>query len=421
MRIGLVSYEYPPQSGFGGVGTYVYRLAGALGKAGHQVIVIAGPTDVPEEWPQPNVTLHRIEAYYDPPRIPGMRFLWWNVIAKYLERYHRIVWHWLKWDLASGAAVQRIHNQSPLDVIEAPEHAANGLAAGRLRRWPTVIRLHGPWDLFFGINRTHGSALNRLLTFLERQSCRYADVITAPSRTMAAFIHERWHLAVLPTAVPNFMDVPEHAAPLPPENGRQIIVCAGRLERFKGQDTLVNAFARIAAAHPRAELMLIGPDQWSTRYTFAQLVDRAVPDPAIRARIHLPGPQPLATVQEALRGATIAVICSSGFESFSFSTLEAMAWARPIVGSRVGAIPELLDHGRCGLTVAPGNVAHFAEALESLLTDRHLCEALGTAAHEKAYRCYDTAAALPQFIEVFTKARAAFATKTGRPQPTQSF
>jgi glycosyltransferase involved in cell wall biosynthesis len=146
-----------------------------------------------------------------------------------------------------------------------------------------------------------------------------------------------------------------------------------------------------------------------------------VPDPAIRARIHLPGPQPLATVQEALRGATIAVICSSGFESFSFSTLEAMAWARPIVGSRVGAIPELLDHGRCGLTVAPGNVAHFAEALDRLLTDRQLCEALGTAAHEKAYRCYDTAAALPQFIEVFTKARAAFATKTGRPQPTQSF
>ena len=56
MRLGLVSYEYPPQSGFGGVGTYVYRLAGALAKAGHEVVVLAGPTDVPEEWPQENVT-----------------------------------------------------------------------------------------------------------------------------------------------------------------------------------------------------------------------------------------------------------------------------------------------------------------------------------------------------------------------------
>ena len=169
MRIGLVSYEYPPQSGFGGVGTYVYRLAGALGRAGHEVVVLAGPTDVPQEWPQPNVTLHRIEAYYNPPRIPGLRFLWWNVIAKYLEKFHRIVWHWLKWNLASGKAIARIHAHTPLDVIEAPEHAANGLYTGWLRRWPLVIRLHGPWDLFFGINRTQGAALNRLLAFLERE------------------------------------------------------------------------------------------------------------------------------------------------------------------------------------------------------------------------------------------------------------
>ena len=413
MRIGLVSYEYPPQSGFGGVGTYVYRLAGALGKAGHEVVVLAGPTDVPEEWPQANVTLHRVEAYYDPPHFPGMRFLWWQVIARYLEQFHRIVWHWLKWDLASGRALVKIDAETPLDVIEAPEHAANGLFAGRMRRWPMVIRLHGPWDLFFGINRTRGAALNRVLTWLERQSCAYADIITAPSRTMAAFIHERWKLPELPTAVPNFMDVPEHPAPLPPIDGPRRIVCAGRLERFKGQDTLVKAFARIAAKHPAAELVLIGPDQWSTKFTFAQLVDRLVPDAGIRRRIHLSGPQPLAQVQDALRGAAIAVVCSAGFESFSFSTLEAMAWARPIVGSRVGAVPELLDDGRCGLTAAPGNVAQFAESLDRLLSDRGLCAKLSAAAHEKARRCYDTSAALPQFVKVFEESRRRYARKKG--------
>lgn len=413
MRIGLVSYEYPPQSGFGGVGTYVYRLAGALGRAGHEVVVLAGPTDVPEEWPQPNVTLHRVEAYYDPPPIPGMRFLWWKGIAAYLERFHRVVWHWMKWDMASGPALAKIHEQTPLDVIEAPEHAANGLYVGSMRRWPMVIRLHGPWDLFFGINRTHGTALNRMLTWLERKSCAYADVLTAPSRTMAAFMHERWRLSTMPTPVPNFMDIPESPAPLPPADDAQRIVCAGRLERFKGQDTLVKAFAGIATKHPKAELVLIGPDQWSTKFTFAQLVDRLVPDAAIRRRIHLPGPQSLAQVQQALRGATVAVVCSSGFESFSFSTLEAMACARPIIGSRVGAIPELLDHGRCGLTAAPGNAPQFAEALDQLLSDRALCERLSSAAHEKARRCYDTAAVLPAFIEAFQRARHIFATKTG--------
>jgi glycogen synthase len=414
MRIGLVSYEYPPQSGFGGVGTYVYRLAGALGKAGHEVVVLAGPTDVGEESPQANVTLHRIDAYYNPPRIPGLRALWWRVIARYLERHHRIVWHWLKWDLATRAALERIHRRTPLDVLEAPEHAANGLVVGRRRRWPLVVRLHGAWDLFFGINRTSGMGMNRLLTYLERWSCDYADVLTAPSRTMAAFMHERWRLPRAPMAIPNFMDVPEDPAPLPPVDGALQIVCAGRLERFKGQDTLVKAFARIATEHPRAQLHLIGPDHWSPRFAFAQLVDRLAPDAEVRRRIILTGPRPLAGVQEALRGAAIAVVCSSGFESFSFSTLEAMAYARPVIGSRVGAVPELLDYGRCGVTAAPGNVAQFAEALDKLLGDAGLRERLGLAAHERAKRCYDTAAVLPAFVEAFERARERFDRRKGR-------
>jgi glycosyltransferase involved in cell wall biosynthesis len=409
MRIGLVSYEYPPQSGFGGVGTYVYRLAGALAKAGHEVVVLSGPTDAAAEWPQPNVTLHRIEAWWDPPPIPGLRWLWWRGVAQYMERHHKTVWHWIKWNLASPAALRRIHQSTPLDVLEAPEHAANGLMVGRLRRWPLVIRMHGPWDLFFGINRTSGAGMNRVLTYLERRSCDFADVLTAPSRTMAAFMADRWRLGRMPLAIPNFMDVPAEAAPLPPADGPQRIVCAGRLERFKGQDTLVRAFARIAGKHPAAELLLIGPDQWSIGTSFGEWVNRWVPQDDVRRRITLTGAWPLPRVQEALRGAAVAVVCSSGFESFSFSTLEAMAHARPVVGSRVGAVPELLDNGRCGLTAAPGNVPQFADALDALLTDRSLCERLGRAAHERAKRFYDTAAVIPAFVQAFKAARDAFA------------
>jgi glycosyltransferase involved in cell wall biosynthesis len=413
MRIGLVSYEYPPQSGFGGVGTYVYRLAGALGKAGHDVVVLAGPTDVGVEWPQSNVTLHRLGAYYDPPRVPGLRAFWWRVLAPFLERHHRIVWHWLKWDLATGAALRRIDAQTPLDVLEAPEHAANGLVVGRQRRWPMIVRLHGAWDLFFGINRTRGAGMNRLLAYLERRSCDHAQVLTAPSRTMAAFMHDRWRLPHVPLAIPNFMDVPDAPSP-PPAPGEPLrIVCAGRLERFKGQDTLVKAFARIAPRYPTARLHLIGPDHWSPGYSFAQLVDRLVPDAGVRGRIILTGPQPLGAVQQSLREAAIAVVCSSGFESFSFSTLEAMAHGRPVIGSRVGAVPELLDNGRCGLTAAPGNVAQFAAALDSLLGDPDLRARLGLAAHARARRCYDTAAVLPVFVEAFERARKRFARRGG--------
>ena len=408
MRIGLVSYEYPPQRGLGGVGTYTFRLAGALGRAGHQVVVLAGPTEEPD-LDQPNVTIHRIAARYEPPLgFSAFRWLYWRVFATMMDKAHPLVWHWMRWNMASGDALLNIHRQTPLDVIEAPEHAANGLFVGRLRRWPMVVRVHGPWDLFFGINRTDGTAMNRMLAFLERRSADHAQIITTPSHTMSAFIRSKWKLTDAPKVVPNFMDVPSEPAALPHPNQPQRIVCAGRLERFKGQDTLVKAFARIAARHPAAELHIIGPDQWSATQSFAAVVDQLVPDQDIRRRIILTGPQPLAQVQEQLRQAAVAVICSSGFESFSFSTLEAMAAARPIVGSRVGAIPELLDNGRCGLIAAPGNVSQFADALDRLLTNRTEAQHLAQAAHTRARQRYDTQVAIPAMIRQFHRAREIF-------------
>lgn len=408
MRIGLVSYEYPPQRGLGGVGTYTFRLAGALGRAGHEVVVLAGPSEEPD-LVQPNVTIHRIAARYDPPLgFSAFRWLYWRVFANLMDKAHPTVWHWMRWNMASGDALADIHRKTPLDVIEAPEHAANGLFVGRMRRWPMVVRIHGPWDLFFGINRTEGTAMNRLLAYLERRSTDHAQVLTTPSRTMAAFIGAKWKLAHRPTVIPNFIDVPEQAPPLPDENQPQRIVCAGRLERFKGQDVLVKAFARIARAHPTAELHIIGPDQWSTHQPFSAVVDELVPEGDIRRRIILTGPLPLAVVQEELRNAAAAVICSSGFESFSFSTLEAMAAARPIVGSRVGAIPELLDDGRCGLIAAPANVHQFADALDKLLGDREFARGLALAAHARARMRYDTHVAIPQMVEAFKRARQIF-------------
>ncbi len=405
MRIGLVSYEYPPQRGLGGVGTYTFRLAGALGKAGHEVVVLAGPSEG-AEFDQPNVTVHRLPARYDPPvTLRGVKFLYWRVFARLMDSANPLVWHWLRWDLASLPALAEIHRATPLDVIEAPEHAANGLLTGLSRNWPMVLRVHGPWDLFFAINRNDGAALNNLLAGLEKQSLQYAQVTTVPSRSMGNFITRRWHLEHRPVVVPNFMDVPASRPPLPDEAEPQRIVCAGRLERFKGQDVLVSAFAMIAAKHPRAQLLLIGPDQWSRKHRFGDLIQQLVPNEAIRSRIELRGPQPLVSTQEELRRAAMAVVPSTGFESFSFSTLEAMAAGRPTIVSRIGAMPELLDYGRCGIIVSPGDTRDLALALDRLLSDRELRENFAACAHERARDVYDTQAVLPEFVSTYELAR----------------
>ncbi len=416
MRIALVSYEYPPQKGFGGVGTYTFRLAGALGRFGHQVVVLAGPSEE-HDILQPNVTVHRIPAHYGPRlRGRGMRWAYWRIIAPLMNRINPGVWHWLRWDLATFDALQDIDRQTPFDIVEAPEHAANGLAAGRLNKWPLVIRTHGPWDLFFRLNRTSGVPVNRLLAHLEYKSARYAQTLTAPSHSMAAFIRRHWNLPRAPRVLANFMDVPRQRHPLPPADGPQRIVCAGRIERFKGQDVLVRAFAKIAPQHPQAQLILIGPDQWSPDESFASLIEKICPDPQTRGRIHLPGPMPLRAVQDELVDSSIVAVCSSGFESFSFSTLEGMAAGRPIVACRSGAIPELLDNGRCGLLSAPNDVNDLAQNLDRLLSDRVLADSLAAAAHARAREHYDTLAVVPSIIEMYARTREAFSGWTEFPE-----
>jgi glycosyltransferase involved in cell wall biosynthesis len=225
---------------------------------------------------------------------------------------------------------------------------------------------------------------------------------------MGTFITRRWHLSHPPVVVPNFMDVPRFRPPLPDESGPQRIVCAGRLERFKGQDVLVQAFAMIAAKHPSAQLLLIGPDQWSRKHRFDEVIEMLVPDEAIRSRIQLRGPQPLVSTQDELRRAAIAVVPSTGFESFSFSTLEAMAAGRPTVVSRIGAMPELLDYGRCGMIFSPGDPGGLAMSLDRLLADRELRENFAACAHERVRDVYDTEAVLPEFLSTYELARERF-------------
>jgi glycogen synthase len=424
MRIGLVSYEYPPQAGLGGVGTYMFRLASALGRAGHEVHVICGPA-TGETAALPNVIVHRVEATYDlrhPSRL--VRFAFWKLLAGPLARANPTVWHWLRWVLASHEAIDRISRQFPFDVVEAPEHAAAGWMAGEIHRWPILLRLHCPWELFVRINRIPFDLTHRLLAHLERRTvARYADAITAPSHAMRKEVERSWTLRRPVRVIPNFMDVPADAAPLPPDEGPQRIVCTGRMEPLKGQDTLARAFAIVAHKHPRAELHLVGPDQWPEGQSFAQLLVKLVPDERVRARIHLPGPRPLEEVGQRLREARLACVSSVGFESFSYSACEAMAAARPVVVSDVGALPELIEHERCGLVVPPRDPHPLASAIDRLLSDRELSDSLRLAAHARAKERYDAPVVLPQIIAAYHEARDYYWNDWPMPQlaPPSSF
>ncbi len=83
-------------------------------------------------------------------------------------------------------------------------------------------------------------------------------------------------------------------------------------------------------------------------------------------------------VSEIIATFDVAVL-PSHFEGMGRVLLEAMAMEKPVVASRVGGIPDLVQHGINGLLVTPGDVEGLAEALMKALNDKGLAEKMGKA------------------------------------------
>jgi glycosyltransferase involved in cell wall biosynthesis len=277
--------------------------------------------------------------------------------------------------------------------------------AGHIHAWPIVMRMHCPWELFVRINRFPFNPMNAIMSGLERHAvAKYADAMTVPSEAMKREVERSWRLRRQPMVVPNFMDIPTAPAPLPADESAPRILCVGRIEPLKGQDTLARAFALIAGDFPSARLSIVGPDRWPGKIRFRELLPRLIPDPAIRARIELPGAVSLDKVGSLLREARLMVCPSRGFESFSYAALEALAAARPIIATRTGALPELIQHEQTGLIVPPSDPLTLADAMYRLLSDRSTSEQLALAGHARARQCYDTAHVLPRILAAYADA-----------------
>lgn len=168
------------------------------------------------------------------------------------------------------------------------------------------------------------------------------------------------------------------------------ILHVARLEPVKGSVTLIRAFGRIAAAHPAARLVIIGDGKLRTA------LEREAQATGAGARISFLGARPHREVLGWMRRAAVLVIPSirtqSGREEgLGMVMLEAAAHGLPVIGSRVGGIPEGIDDGETGFLVPEQDPAALAARLEILLMDAALRHAFGRAGRAKMEAQFDLA------------------------------
>jgi glycosyltransferase involved in cell wall biosynthesis len=213
---------------------------------------------------------------------------------------------------------------------------------------------------------------------LRRLTYPWARAIVLQTRAAAAYFPERWasRIAVVPNPVPALAAASPGPAPRP--DGRRLIVAMGRLDRQKGFDLLIRAFASVARARPDWDVTILGDGP--ERDALAAQVERA----GLSGRVSLPGREPDA--MGVLRRADLFVL-SSRYEGFPNALCEAMACGLPVVAFDCPSGPaEIVRDGVDGLLVPAEDVAGLASAVSRLAGDPERRRAMGGRATEVSER-----------------------------------
>jgi len=174
-----------------------------------------------------------------------------------------------------------------------------------------------------------------------------------------------------------------------------VIGCVANVLPVKGYDVLIAAMAKVMKSSPSVHWLIVGRDDSTYGTEIRNLAGRL----HLVEWTHFAGFQP--DVRPYLAAMNLVVLPSRS-EALGLALLEAMAMEKPVIASRVGGIPEIVEHGLTGLLVEPNDPDALAEALISLLEDPGRRYLMGQAGRQRvvAQFCLErTVAAMEQMYE----------------------
>lgn len=353
MNIGIVCY-----ASVGGSGIVATELGKALARRGHQVHFISTETPFRLGEFQAGLAFHQVLT----PTYPLFRE------PQYL--------------LSLSNKIVQVARELRLDIIHAHYAVPHATAAflsrqvlGSTGSAPRVVTtLHGTDITLVGNDPSY----SQIVAFSIEQS----DRVTAVSESLRAATCAELGVTRDIAVIPNFLDCGIHRRHPAPElrrrfsgddPGVKIVTHVSNFRPVKRIDAVLAVFDRIRRAMP-ARLLLVGdgPEQ-ATAYRVAREL-------GISDLIHSVGAQeevvPLLSVSDLF-------LLPSSQESFGLAALEAMACEVPVVASRVGGLPEVIEHGVSGFLHPPGALDEMAESAIGLLTDPALHERVAKAACQR--------------------------------------
>ena len=397
MHIGYVTPESPFDSERGGgIAAYLRAIVPVLLERGHRVTVFAGS-------PSERVEHHgRLTVYHV--RLPNLH---WYLYRLFLAlRTAVLPLRQVEWSAKFYQVVSQALQHDPLDVLECTE--VGGLFLHRLA--PLAIRLHGSDYVFrrhTGEPITLGVRLNHQL---EKWIWRRAAILSAPSYYQSRFVANELgqpvdSVQVIPNPLSReILDAAGRtrvSSSASSESARPTVLYTGRLAPVKGTEVLLKAAQIVLQKNPNVRFTLAGPWQMPGRpadWGFGS-GNESTHDQAIRWLGHVPWQQLL----DWYRRATVFVM-PSYFESFGLSVAEAMAFGLPVIASRSGALPELVENGVTGTLVPSGDPQALAEAIIGLLQNPALRQRLGQAGRKRVLVGLTAAQIAKQMLAVYLQA-----------------
>jgi glycosyltransferase involved in cell wall biosynthesis len=363
--VAVVTPYYPPKTG--GVESYAEHVAQAIRSSPdlRPVVITSHSQGRTEVEFRDGVEVVRLPAWFTLSNTP-VNPLWFWSVRRLLTRYQ----------------VDVVNTHAPVPFLaDVATFVAGHRPVVQTYHSGSMVKNTGHLDWLIGCYEKH--VLSRLF--------QRADVLVAVSPS--ALAHGVPRARVITPGV----DV-EAFTPSPHPWGSTLLY-VGRIERnsaWKGVPVLLRAFARLVTDIPNARLRLVGAgDAVEEQRELARSL-------GITDKVEFSGELTGQALVEAYSRARAVVLPSlTAAESFGMTLIEAMACARPVIGSSVGGIPHVIHNEENGLLVPPGDAEALAAGCRRLLTDDDLCARLASNGRRIVETRYAWPGLLADYLDVF--------------------